>query len=74
MQKCKIPDLLEPTSLTKIQKSGSTLLLGLLKGFQNGVSQPHSTKTLKEDRILRNGLWPDQEMVTSPNYMSFDLY
>ena len=32
----------------KIQKSGSRLLLGLLKGFQNCTSQPHSTKTHKK--------------------------
>ena len=44
----------------KIKKLGSRLLLGLSKGFQNGMSQPHSTKTPKEDRIPRNGLLPDQ--------------
>ena len=44
---------------TKIQKSGSRLLLCLLKGFQTGMSQPHSTKTHKEDRIPWNGLLPD---------------
>ena len=35
-------------------------MLGLFKGFQNGMSQPHSTKTHKEDRIPGNGLLPDQ--------------
>ena len=41
----------------KIQKSGSRLLLGLLKGFQNGMLQSHSAKTHKEDRIPGNGLF-----------------
>ena len=62
----------------KIQKSGSILLLGLLKGFQNCISQPCSTITHKEDLILENGLLPDQgpgggpkRMVTSPNNTTF---
>ena len=46
---------------TKIQNlAGSWLLLGLLKGLKNGMSQPQSTKTHKEYRILGNGLLPDQ--------------
>ena len=44
----------------KILKLGSRLFLGLLRGFQSGMSQPHSTKTHKEDRIPGNRLLPDQ--------------
>ena len=32
----------------------------LLKGFLNGISQPESAKTQKEDRILGNRLLPHQ--------------
>ena len=64
MQKCQLPELLEPPSFTgcnpKLKKSSSRLLLYLLNGFQNGMSQPRGTKTHKEDRIPGNGLLPDQ--------------
>ena len=42
------------------QKPGSRLFLGLLQGFQNGMSKPYRTKSLKEDRIHGNGLLLDQ--------------
>ena len=70
--KCQIPEFLEPPTFTricpppisgcnpKLKNPACRLLLGLLKGFQNGKSQPHSTKTHKEDRIIGNGLLPDQ--------------
>ena len=70
MQKCQLPELLEPPSFTgcnpKLKKSSSRLLLYLLNGFQNGMSQPRGTKTHKEDRIPGNGLLADQEPGVGP--------
>ena len=59
------------------QKPGSRLFLGLLQGFQNGMSHPHSTKIHIENRILEKGLLPDQGPgggPTSSNAMTTFLY
>ena len=37
----------------------SISLLGLSKSFQNCMSFPYSTKTLRLEKVLRNGLLPD---------------
>ena len=71
MQKCQTPQFLEPPSFTGIwaplfqvatqnSKIRLQIVFGLIERFPIWMSQPHSTKTHKEDRIPGNGLLPDQ--------------
>ena len=53
--------------VTQNSKSSSRFFKGFLQGHQNGLSQPFCTKAHKEDRILANGVLPDQETGGEPN-------
>ena len=63
---CWFPEFLDPLHLLEFWPpltSGCNQKFknpALLKGFLNGISQPESAKTQKEDRILGNRLLPHQ--------------
>ena len=66
---------------SKIQKSSSRLWLGLLKGFQNGMSQPHCKNTHRRQDPWKRTFarpktwwWAPWGRVTNPTIQLGNLY